>query len=215
MNKEIHILGIGHNSIAMIDLAEDCGYQIAGLYHYNHQQDGKRYFDFTIQGCFEDMLAEPSLEGKNFLLSMGDIPIRRKLYERITAKGGYIPTLVHPSASVSSRAELGQGVIIMPQSIVQADTCIGDNTVITIHSSISHSARIGRHCFISGNNLVGAYVTMEDGCWIGQSCLIVSGTVDTIGHDSILGAGSVLRGNMRPSCLYLGNPARLIKRLER
>jgi len=28
MDKEIYVLGIGRNSITMIDLAEDCGYRI-------------------------------------------------------------------------------------------------------------------------------------------------------------------------------------------
>lgn len=214
MNNSIYVLGIGHNSIAMIDLAEDCGYEIAGLYHYNHERTGEEYFGFKIVGCTENLLSKDSLEGMNFLLTMGDNAIRTDLYNRIITKGGNIPTLVHPSATVSKRALLGNGVIIMPQSIVQADVEIGNNTIITIHTAISHSVKIGDNCFISGNNLIGAYVHIEDNCWIGQASLIVSGTVNIVGHHSILGAGSVLRNDMRPGCLYLGNPARLIKRLK-
>ena len=30
MNKEIYILGIGHNTSVYIDLAEACGYEIKG-----------------------------------------------------------------------------------------------------------------------------------------------------------------------------------------
>ena len=214
MSKKIYVLGIGHNSIAMIDLAEDCGYEVAGLYHYNHDRTGDDYFGFKIEGCTEDLLAKDSLEGMNFLLTMGDNAIRRDLYERIVSKRGVVPTLIHPSSTVSKYTEIGNGVIIMPQSVVQADVTIGENTIITIHSAISHSTRIGSHCFISGNNLIGAYVNIEDGCWIGQACLVVSGTVNTIGKNSVLGEGSVLRNDMRAGCLYLGNPARLIKRLK-
>lgn len=215
MNNSIYVLGIGHNSIAMIDLAEDCGYEIAGLYHYNNDRTGEVYFDFTISGCTEELLNKDSLSGMNFMLTMGENSIRTELYNRIIAKGGCVPTLIHPTATVSKRSQIGNGVIVMPQSIVQADVKIGDNSIITLNTTISHSSSIGKNCFISGHNLIGAYVNIEDNCWIGQSCLVVSGTVTTIGHNSVLGAGSVLRNDMRPGCLYLGNPARLVKRFSK
>lgn len=214
MSKKINILGIGHNSIAMIDLAEDCGYDIAGLYHYSGDRTGEDYFGFTISGCTEELLNQDSLSGMNFLLTMGENSIRTELYNRIIAKGGCVPTLIHPTATVSKRSQIGNGVIIMPHSIVQADVTIEDNTIITLNSTVSHSSTIGNNCFISGHNLIGAYVNIGDGCWIGQSCLIVSGEVNSIGEKSVLGAGSVLRNDMRPGCLYLGNPARLVKRLK-
>lgn len=214
MNNSIYVLGIGHNSIAMIELAEDCGYEIAGLYHYNNERTGEVYFDFKIAGSTEELLSKESLEGMNFLLTMGDNAIRTELYNKIIAKGGNVPSLVHPTATVSKRSQIGNGVLVMPQSIVQADVTIGNNTIITLNSVVSHSTTIGNNCFISGNNLIGAYVNVEDNCWIGQACLIVSGTVNTVGHHSVLGAGSVLRNDMRPGCLYLGNPARLVKRIK-
>ena len=34
MNKDIYVLGIGHNTIVYIDLLEQCGYNILGLYNY-------------------------------------------------------------------------------------------------------------------------------------------------------------------------------------
>ena len=39
--KEIYALGIGHNTPVSIDLAESCGYKIAGLYHYNDTRTGE------------------------------------------------------------------------------------------------------------------------------------------------------------------------------
>lgn len=214
MNNKVYVLGIGHNSIAMIELAEDCGFDIAGLYHYNSDRVGEDYFGFKIQGCTEELLKKETLEGMNFLLTMGDNILRTQLYNKIISKGGNVPSMIHPSATVSKRSQLGDGVLIMPQSVVQADVRIGDNSIVTLNSTISHSTTIGNNCFISGHSLIGAYVNMGDSCWVGQSCLVVSGEVKSIGNNSILGAGSVLRNDMRPDCLYLGNPARLVKRLK-
>ena len=37
--KKIYILGIGHNTPVYIELAENCGYQIEGLFHYNDKMN--------------------------------------------------------------------------------------------------------------------------------------------------------------------------------
>lgn len=212
MNENgVYVLGIGHNTITTIDLLESCNIPILGLLHYNNERTGELYFGHPIIGCFEDFLTKESLQNKRFVLSMGDINIRKNLYNRIKSKGGIIPTIIHPRAIVSRYSSIGEGVIIMPGSIIQADTIIGDNTVITINSIISHSSKIGKHCFISGNSIIGAYIELEDCVQIGQSCTIVSGTATSIGFNSTLGAGSVLRTNMKPNSIYLGNPARFIK----
>lgn len=211
MDKEIYVLGIGRNSITMIDLAEDCGYRIAGLLHYNHDCIGENYFGYRIGGCFEDLFAENSIKGKNFLITMGDISIRETLFNRIVGYGGAVPSLIHPSAVVSRHAQIGSGVLVMPQSVIQADVKVGDNSVLTLSSQLTHSSVVGNHCFISGHSLVGAYVNMGDRVWIGQGAVIVSGEVGSIGNDAIIGAGSVLRTNAKPNCVYLGNPARLVR----
>ena len=39
--KNIYVLGIGHNTPVFVDLAEACGYTIAGLYHYNDDRTGQ------------------------------------------------------------------------------------------------------------------------------------------------------------------------------
>ena len=51
--KDIYVLGIGHNTPVFIDLAEICGYTIAGLYHYNDDRTGQVDHGFEIVGSFE------------------------------------------------------------------------------------------------------------------------------------------------------------------
>lgn len=214
MGESVFILGVGRNTASILDLVEDCNFRVEGLLHYNTERIGELFSGYTINGCSEEWLEKPSLAGMNFVLSMGDIPVRKELYERIIARGGSFPSLIHPTAIVSKRAHLGNGVLIMPQSIVQADVCIGDNTVITMNSTIAHSTTIGSHCFISGHSLIGAYMQIEDEVMIGQGCTLVSGAVNVVGRNSVLGAGSVLRADMKPNAVYLGNPARFMKERE-
>lgn len=209
--KDIYILGIGRNTVTVMDLAEDCGYRICGLLHYSHDRVGETYFGHRITGCFEDILQQPSLAGTSFALSMGDLSIRRRIYSRIAERGGDIPTLIHPTCVVSPRATIHQGVHVMPCSIVQGDSVVGENTVITVNSVVAHSATVGSHCLISGNVMIGAYTTIGDHTHIGQGATVVSGKVGRVGTHCILGAGSVLLTDMPDHSIYVGNPARFLK----
>lgn len=72
MNKEIYVLGIGHNTPVYLDLVESCGYTIKGLYHYNDERVGELDHGYPIIGSFNDLFSLNSLEGMNFALSQGD-----------------------------------------------------------------------------------------------------------------------------------------------
>ena len=41
MNREIYVLGVGHNTSVYLELVETCGYTIKGLYHYNDERVGE------------------------------------------------------------------------------------------------------------------------------------------------------------------------------
>ena len=53
-------------------------------------------------------------------------------------------------------------------------------------------------------------VTIEDGCWIGANVTILKGV--TIGHDSVVAAGSVVTKSCEPYSIIGGVPAKLIRR---
>ena len=113
--KEIYALGIGHNTPVFIDLAEACGYKIAGLYHYNDTRTGEIDHGFEIIGSFDDLFARKSLEGMNFMLTMGDNEIRTQILAKILALGGNVPSMIHPTAVISRFATiLPIGVYISP-----------------------------------------------------------------------------------------------------
>lgn len=57
-------------------------------------------------------------------------------------------TQIHPTAIVSSKAQLGDGVVIDPYVVIQDDVIIGDGTWIGPHATVQNGARIGKNCKI-------------------------------------------------------------------
>lgn len=54
-------------------------------------------------------------------------------------------------------------------------------------------------------------VNIADNVWVGAQALVLKGT--TVGRDSVVGAGSVVRGDVPPGVVVIGNPARIVKHL--
>lgn len=53
-------------------------------------------------------------------------------------------------------------------------------------------------------------VTIEDDCWIGANAIILSGV--TVGHGSVIGAGSIVTKNIPPYSIYTGSPAMKLRK---
>jgi sugar O-acyltransferase (sialic acid O-acetyltransferase NeuD family) len=211
--KEIYLLGIGHNTPVFIDLAEHCGYNVAGLYHYKDDRTGETEHGFRIIGSFYDLFRQDSLSGMSFLLTMGDSKIRVEVSEKIRNKGGYIPTLIHPTAVVSRFTKIADGVCISAFSHIQADTCIGQDTIILSGVNISHNNTIGKGCFIAGGSTIGAFTTLGNFVFIGQGVLTISSKVKNIGDYAYVGAGSLVTKSINPNNLVVGRPAKSIKNI--
>lgn len=213
--KELYVLGVGHNTPVFIDLAEACGYKIAGLYHYNETRTGETDHGFEIIGSFADLYAKESLAGMNFMLTMGDNEIRSQVLSRLLALGGNVPTMIHPTAVISRFATISPvAVYISPFVYVQADSEVQDNTILLSHVNISHTTTVGRNCFVAGNSTIGAYTTVEDFVFVGQGALTISDKVGTIGHHAYIGARALVTKRIPPYSKVIGIPGVIYDTIE-
>ena len=55
-------------------------------------------------------------------------------------------------------------------------------------------------------------VTIEDGCWIGGGVIILPGV--TVGKGTVIGAGSVVTKDIPENCVAVGNPCRVIRKIN-
>ena len=65
-----------------------------------------------------------------------------------------MPIQIHPTAIVSGKAELADGVIVDPYAIIEDDVVIGEGTYIGPHTLIANGARIGKNCKIHNGAVV-------------------------------------------------------------
>jgi maltose O-acetyltransferase len=92
-----------------------------------------------------------------------------------------------------------------------APITIGDGCGIAMSVTFVTSARTIAGSAERTGPLTGGPITVGDGAWIGTNVTVLAGS--RIGAGCVIAAGSVVRGDCMPNCLYAGVPARLKREL--
>lgn len=147
--------------------------------------------------------------------AIGSAKIRQRIIDKIEAISDKPPrfaTLIDPSVIRSQRVAIGEGSIICAHTILTVDIQIGTHVIINLDCTIGHDAVIEDFATLYPSvNISGA--TRIGRCTeLGTGMQIIQGK--TIGHEAIIGAGTVVVKDIPPQCTAVGIPARVIKREE-
>lgn len=128
--------------------------------------------------------------------------IREKFY--LELKGmGYTPfSHLHPRASISTAAKLGDHLWILENAAIQCMCDIGENSIIHMGANIAHHTSLGRNCFVAQGANVCGYVSIGRNCFIGAGAIIHNNL--RIGDNCVVGAGVVVKRDM-PDDSFLAN----------
>ncbi len=143
-----------------------------------------------------------------FFVSIGNTGIRKRIQEEIESLGGRMATLIHASAVISDRAEIGAGTVIMAGAVVNPDVRIGRGVIINTTASVDHDCVIGDFSHVAVGAHVCGTVKIGSECWIGAGST-VSNNVSVCDKVTI-GAGGVVIKNIDTAGTYVGVPVRSV-----
>ena len=140
-----------------------------------------------------------------FTCAVGSPAARRRLVEKILARGGQFINLISALAEVVPSAEVGRGVIISPFVGVSDRARLGDFVAVNAQTIIGHDAHVGNFSCIM------PHVALSGGCKIGAEVFIGSGAVilpkAKVGDGATVGAGCVVLKKVQAGKTVFGNPA--------
>ena len=159
MKESLLIIGSGGHGQVVAEVAQDCGYsKIAFVDDNNKNAIGTKA-----------ELENFKNEYNNAFVGIGNNKLREQLLSKLKNIGFNIPVLIHPTAYISRKCEIGYGTIVEPKAIVNAHSVIGDGAIISVGSIVDHDVSIGKYCHINSGAIVKAgaviqeYVKLEAG----------------------------------------------------
>ncbi|MDF1882119.1 acyltransferase [Sulfurimonas sp. MAG313] len=110
---------------------------------------------------------------------------------------------------IGNNCRINKNVYLLGRNKIE----IGNNVVLSTEVMLLDSG-LDVQAFIDANNSIhtDSFVKIEDNVWIGAKAIVLPGV--TIGHNSIIGAGSVVTKDVAPNTMVAGNPAKIIKKLK-
>lgn len=152
-----------------------------------------------------DRASDP--ESRSLFIALEDGDERADLIDELVSDPAIrLATLVHPTASVSPSAQLGQNVLIGAQCVVAMDAVVGNGVAQNALGSIEHDNRIADHVFLGTGVTICGRVVIGTRAFIGGGAVIKPGT--TIAEHTLVGTGAVVVKDTEPHRTYVGNPAR-------
>lgn len=173
--------------------------------------DSPDFLKDEVDGIPVDLMAslKPQSDAQ-FVVAVGNPSQRRLLAEKMECAGFSPGRLMHTGTRLSSRVELGDGVIVTAGNILTTGIRIGDHVHINLACTVGHDVSIGSFTtlspgvHISGNVLIGQEV------FIGTGAVIVNGTSGcplNVGDRAVIAAGACVTRSVAPGAMVAGVPA--------
>ncbi len=136
--------------------------------------------------------------------------VRTRLYNEVKKKGFQMVSYISSNAFVWNNVEIGENCFIFENNVLQYRVKIGNNVILWSGSQISHGTSIQDNCFIASNVAISGECTVGKNSFIGvNSCLIDH---LNLAKYTLVGAGAVVIGDTEESGIYVGNPAKRMKK---
>lgn len=195
---KINLFGASGHAKVIMDIIEAQGDRVGCLY------DDAPHCDI-IRGSKVYKAESKIIEGP-LIISIGSNKVRHLISERYKLK---YATAIHPGATVSQSAVIGDGSVVMQGAIIQPDAHIGRHCIINTGASVDHECQIEDYVHISPHATLCGNVHVAEGSWIGAGTTIIPGV--KIGRWCIIGAGSVVIHDIPDDVVAYGNPCKIRK----
>ena len=195
-STRVIVVGAGGHARVCIEALLDSGFDVVGC--VSRDGAGVSGLPCRVLGRDEELV--------ELAVGIGDNRTRELITARCRAAGLAGVNAVSRFAMVSTAAELGIGVAVLPGAVVNPSAIVADGAIVNTRASIDHDVYVGPFAHVAvGASLAGG-VTVGERALLGVGSCVVP--LVRIGADAVVGAGAAVVRDVPAGALVLGVPAR-------
>lgn len=210
MNLPFMVIGAGGHAAVVADALIAAGAEVLGFTDASASRRGATVCGLPVVGD-DQALEAYSPENVRLVNGIGGIGnrdadgVRRRVQERLAARGWIFAGVRHPSSIVSPRARIGLDAQLLAGCVVQVNASVGVGCIVNTAAVVEHDVVLGMWCHVAPGAVLCGAATLGAACHVGAGAVIRQGV--TLGAGTIVGAGAVVVGD-HAGGIVLGSPAR-------
>ena len=203
------IIGAGGHALSVAETVVSAGYAL------------KAFVSDKSYG--EELLGRPILrhlpsrhldDAGVVVVAIGDNFSRERAWNHIATRVPLeqLPSIVHPSASVSQFARLSAGCLVMQRAVVASGATVGRACLLNTGSVLEHGSSLADFASLAPNAVTGGAVSIGPRTAISIGAVVRHGV--TIGGDAVIGAASYVHRDVPSNVIAYGIPAKVVRHRE-
>jgi len=197
MPKLIYLLGCGGHARSVADVLQNNDPEVELIFIDQNARDNEIIMGYKV-------LKNLPVDAHNLHVASGDSKIRERDFSNRCI------TIISKDAYVSNTATILDGVFIGHFAYIGPEAKIGDGCILNTRSIIEHEVHVGSFCHISVNSTLCGRVVIGSHVFVGANTVIKDKIC--ICDDVIIGAGSTVVADIVHPGVYVGNPARFLRK---
>lgn len=141
-----------------------------------------------------------------FTCSIGDVHLKRKVCEKMKARGAKFQTLVFENVQIRENVRIGEGCIIDSYAHIGSDVVLGENCLIQAFACVAHDCIIGDYSRIDVRSLLVGGVKIGNNVTVHTNAVVSHKVV--LEDNSTIAAMSFVIRSVKAGDTVMGNPAK-------
>lgn len=206
MTHKICLFGDGGHASVLKDIAKLNHLEIEAIFDDRYKNE--QFEETILLTSIEAGIRYVNEESKRVIIAIGSMSSRKRLVEQLATSKAEFINLIHPNAMISETVKMGVGNVLMPGSIINANSEIGNHCIINTAATIDHDCRVADFTQLSpGVHLCGG-VHLGHAVNVGAGAIVIPQVM--VADDTIIGAGAVVIKDVMEAATIVGVPARRI-----
>lgn len=202
LEDSVLVYGASGHAKVILDIIEKVGsYRVLGMIDDKESLAGTDFCGYPVFGS-DDYLSIRSVRSGNIFFAVGDNETRCRISRKNSLASFAVINAIHPSAQLSNLVEVGRGVAIMANAVVNSSSIIGDNVIINTAATVDHDCVIDEGVHVAPNATLCGGVKVGEMTFLGAGVTVIPNI--QIGRNVYIGAGTTVYSNVADGQFLVG-----------